>query len=433
MTNNHFFIKKFILVEEKYDLFNLQINEINIWPIIRFNLFSLLLQKCCNTQESHPKVNTVSSLIIVLRNFFASIIYSPFLLRQNKKTIVFNHKRKVKNDSGLFECKYTEFLTGDDTYVFEAPFNDKHFKPTATKNIVYLDLILNIARIYSIYGSKKRISPKNLRILDRMHAIIKSEFGVNVNNFNAYVMKMLYKHRAISFFAERVLKNIKPERLVVSVSYSDANMPFVEKAKSMGIKVIEIQHGILGRDHIAYNFMNKKEFNWFPDEIWVWSKFWKKSSRFPISEDKIVVKGFPFLDSYKSGWKRRETDKQQILVISQGPFSDNLIEFTRRLNSKINHSKYQIIFKPHPSELIPGRKKFQQLNNENIIVSKESNIYELFGTSSYQIGVSSTALFEGLEFDLRTFILDAGPVDIWNDIKGVIMVKNEDDVLKHLS
>jgi len=433
MSKKEHFVDRFLFFEEKYELFSLQIKGVYIWPIIRFNVYSLLLEKSSNTQESHPKQNVLLSLLLSLRNFIPSIIKSPFFIRHSKTTIILNHKRKVKNESGLFECKYTEHLINEDSYVLEAPFYDKHFKPSSTKNVFYLDLILNIARIYSIYGSKKQIGKNESSKLERLNAVFKSEFGLNINGFNSYVMKMIFKHKAISFFAKKIFSKVKPEQLIVAVSYSDANMPFVEQAKSLGIRVIEIQHGILGRNHIAYNFMKKENFGWFPDEIWVWNKFWKESSRFPISEDKIIVKGFPFLDRYKSKWNSKNTEKKQLLIFSQGPYSDKLIEFTRRLSHKINPLEYQIVFKPHPSELISVGDKFQQLTQENIIISEESNIYNLFGASLIQIGVNSTALFEGLEFGLKTFVLDIEHDGFWDNVDNVVIVKNQDAVVQYLN
>jgi len=425
-------LDKFLITEENNKLFKLQIKGNYIWPIIRFNLYSLILQKSSKTQENHPKANAVNTLITFFRNFIPSIARSTFWIKRKKKTVILNHKRKIKNTEGLFECKYTEFLMDDNTYVFEAPFNDKHFKPYETKNVYYLDIILNIARIYGIYGSKSQISKEDTDKLNWLKNIVESEFNINIEDFNAFVLKMLYKHKATSFFAKHLLKKVKPEKLIVAVAYSDANMPFVEQAKKMGVKVIEIQHGIMGVNHVAYNFLKKDELTWFPDEIWVWSNYWKKSSRFPISEDRILVKGFPFLDRYKNNIRIKETDKKQFLIISQGPYSDELVGFASDLNRKLDQRKYQVIFKPHPSELATGRKKFERLTNENIIVSEKSNIYELQATAAYQIGVSSTALFEGLEFGLKTFILDIGRVNVWKGVEDIMIVNNEEDILNQL-
>jgi hypothetical protein len=41
------------------------------------------------------------------------------------------------------------------------------------------------------------------------------------------------------------------------------------------------------------------------------------------------------------------------------------------------------------------------------VVGDEPPLYELFATSTTQVGVNSTALFEGLKFGLDTFVLDA--------------------------
>lgn len=142
MLEKEGFIDRFLLVEDKYELFKLQIEDVYIWPIIRFNLYSLLLQKLSNTQESHPKGNILHSLLVTLKNFIPSIVKSTFFIRCEKKTIILNHKRKVKNENDFFECKYTEYLVDEDSYVLEAPFYDKHFEPSATKNVFYPESLI---------------------------------------------------------------------------------------------------------------------------------------------------------------------------------------------------------------------------------------------------------------------------------------------------
>lgn len=427
------FIDRFLVFEEKYELFNLQVLNCHIWPVIRFNLYSLLLQKEYGTQEGHPKESFTSSLRGFFVYFFPSIFNLFFFLRKGKETVILNHKRKVKNAAGFFECKYTEFLTGSDACVLEAPFNNRHFKPSNTPNVVYLDLILNIARLYSVFGRKKKIGASDLSKLERLHAELNSEFGLSIWDFNALVLKMLYKYKAISYFAKRILGKLRANRLIVTVSYSDVNLPFIEQAKLRGMKVIEIQHGIMGLNHIAYNYLNKKEHLWFPDVIWVWSTFWKESSRFPISAEEVLIKGFPFLERYKKAWDKQDRGKNQVLIVSQGPYSDRIMEFACRLKRKIDSTEFKILYKPHPSEFVSGVTKFDILANAGISVSTESNIYDLFASSIAQIGVNSTALFEGLEFGLKTFILDVGDISVWKGFDGVFVVDDEDDILMYLS
>lgn len=423
-------IDKFILFEENNELFKIKIDDKNIWPIIRVNLYSQIYKNTFKTQINHPKKKITSSILLILKSLIKSIQKSPFFLKQ-KDTIIFNHPRRVQNENGYYECKYTEHLSNSNTYVFEIPFLGTHFNPVKTENLIYLDLIYNLSRIFSYLYTNKKLQTTEKEIINNLKNQIKNEFNIIIPNFENVIVKALIKHKALSFWAKKILKSVNPSEIITTIAYSDSIMPFVEQAKKMNIKVIEQQHGIMGQTHVAYNFLKKEEFSWYPDEIWVWNSFWANNTRFPIPSNKIIVKGFPFLDKYKK-ISRSKTKKKQILIISQGPFSDRLIALAIKLQSVINNDLYQIVFKPHPSEFATNGNKFIELNKLNILVLNDINIYEVFNESEYQIGVNSTALFEGMDFNLKTFIYKTTGWEVFKNAENVIFIDNEMDIVNNL-
>jgi len=424
-------IDKFIQFEEDYNLFELQIFGISLWPVIRFRVYSLIYQKVNNTQINHPKKNVFKSIILIIKGSYLALIKSPFFLKK-KSTIIFNHPRKIINENGFYECKYTEHLTGHDAYVFEIPFQDRHYKPSQTPNLVYLDIILTLGRLNSIIGKFKYLKNADINKIIKLKHSIEREFNVKIPDFITLVKVLINKHKIISFLAKKILKQIKPRQLIMTVAYSDINLPFVEQAKRLGIKVIELQHGIMGGSHIAYNFYKIQNFNWYPDEIWVWNDFWANKSKFPIINEKIIVKGFPYLEKYKKERIINNENKKQIIIISQGPFSDKLIDLTIKLNNKLNHKVYQIAYKPHPSELEANVKNMDVLLKQNILISTDNNIYKVFNESYCQIGVNSTALFEGIELGLKTFVYKISGSEVLKDVENAIFINDENDIIDNL-
>lgn len=425
------FTDKFLQFEEKNNLFELKICGTAVWPVIRFRVYTLLNQHINSTQINHPKKRKNQSVLLIIKSIFTIIKKSPFFLK-HKATIVFNHPRKIRNEKGFYECKYTEYLTNTDSYVFEIPFQDRHFTPAQTPNLYYLDLILTIGRVNGSLSKFRYIKTEDRREISSLQQIIFKEFNVTIPNFRELILQLLFKHKAILVFANIVLKKIRPTQVIMAVAYSDINMPFAERAKKLGIKVIEQQHGILGESHIAYNFLKKHDFNWFPDEIWVWNEFWAENARFPISDECIKVKNFPFLDKFKKNRLVKTDSLKQILIVSQGPYSDILLDLAVKLNNNINRKEFQIIFKPHPSEVEADSKNIESLLEQNIPVLTDNNIYSLFNDSYAQIGVNSTALFEGIEFGLKTFIYKPDGWDLFNKIDGVKFFHNELDIINNL-
>lgn len=424
-------IDKFIQFEENLNLFELQINGISFWPIIRFRVYSLIYQQVNNTQINHPKKSVFKSIILIIKSSFQALINSPFFLKK-KSTIILNHPRKIINEYGFYECKYTEHLTNHDAYVFEAPFQDRHLRPTKTKNLYYLDTILYMGRIGSMLGLLRQLKNKDDNTLHDLKKSILEEFNIEILNLHSLALKLTFKHLTISYLASLILKRIKPMQIITTIAYSDINMPFIEQAKKMGIKTIEVQHGIMGKEHVAYNFLRKQNFNWYPDEIWVWNEFWATNSRFPISNEKIKIKGFPFLEKFISVKNKYHLTQKQILIISQGPFSNKLIDLALKLNAKIDNAIYNIAFKPHPSEIEADKNKFIKLSNSGIKIISETNIYKTFDESYAQVGVNSTALFEGIEFGLKTFIYKTKGWEIFENVDSVVFIKDEIEILKNL-
>ena len=94
-----------------------------------------------------------------------------------------------------------------------------------------------------------------------------------------------------------------------------------------------------------------------------------------------------------------------ILIISQSSMGDYISKFASELAENLRNTNYKIIYKFHPNE--SGR-EYKWLNKENIIQVKDSSeeIYKYQRICYIQVGISSTAIFEGLSFFLPTILLE---------------------------
>lgn len=79
--------------------------------------------------------------------------------------------------------------------------------------------------------------------------------------------------------------------------------------------------------------------------------------------------------------------------------------------------------------------KAQKLDNFQVIDNSEISLYEFFSKSEYQIGVFSTAIYEGLLFNCKTFILDlpgAEYMDSLVDKNYVMKVNDVDEIINSI-
>ena len=94
-----------------------------------------------------------------------------------------------------------------------------------------------------------------------------------------------------------------------------------------------------------------------------------------------------------------------MVIISQG--TPILAKFARDISKQFS-KKLTVEYKPHPNEFYEQEPDyFIGLRNAGVVIShKHSDLYEIFARSRWQVGVFSTALYEGLYFGTACFIIN---------------------------
>ena len=82
-------------------------------------------------------------------------------------------------------------------------------------------------------------------------------------------------------------------------------------------------------------------------------------------------------------------------------------------------SNFQILYKLHPSEynMYKEYSSYSMLSSyENITFLEDCNLYQLMSVSKIQIGVFSTAIYEGLGFSCKTYLFDLNGIEYMQDL-----------------
>ena len=161
--------------------------------------------------------------------------------------------------------------------------------------------------------------------------------------------------------------------------------------------------------------------------------------------------GFPYFEENSKTYMKiaekkdnEQIGQQQILFISQGVIGKYLSKLAYETASNINDSKnYNFIYKLHPGEYGTWRENYDYLtkavgefDNFTVIDKSEPPLYELFAESHYQIGAFSTAIYEGLAFNCKTFIIDVPGVEYLDDLidKDIVKkVKNSEELINYIN
>lgn len=444
-------IDDFLDVENKYDLLNIEIEGVKIWRYVRFSIWNYkICTKTFDLANSHPKAD--KNLFQTLKNI-GDILANSFSNRKiksgNYEICFISHERRVKNE-GYYECIYTEQLadTFTNSITLEQPFGYKHLKPTRNKNIIYTDYIIWIGEITSAILIKLK-TKKYRDILNQVRKHFQNSFddleklyGITLNKNYLYEM-MARKTIVVKMefpYYEKLINRISPQIVIEVEHYATQCMIINEIATNQGIKTIELQHGTMYKEHAAYQYKIDSLIEQLPQYLFTFSEYWNKIIKMPLKSTKIIATGFPYFEEMVENTKKNNTKqigKENILFISQGTISKYLINLAIELNEKFDKTKYKIIYKFHPSEYAGWVQRYPELESSGIEVIDNGDVklYELFARSRVQVGVYSTAIYEGIGFGLETYIYHIAHADAMQNLVemgAAEYIESADDLLRKL-
>lgn len=391
MTNKEYYEKLFNL-ESKYKLYNIKFRDkFSVWTAYRnyFESYDLIYKGFYKSSVEVIKPN-LNYLINYINLFLRGNIFKLF--RKKRDYIVLQHPRSSKNGEDIYTKSIDENLSNILHISFSMGFSNLR------DGTIYLDTYKIMAKIASkiilpFLDNKKFTNYRFfLEELDSNEILYKK--------FKEYYIEFGFMY----YFYYLLLSFHKP-KVIFSVVYYE-NVAIVSAAKSLDIPVVEVQHGVIYKYHYGYSYPydDEKYTNVFPNYIAVFSQYWHKNIPYP-KESKLLIFGNDYLSKNKQNFKKENS----IVVVSQGIIGNYLTKFISKNIEDLR--EYKIYFKIHPSEANIWRKNYPILNElsqkyQNLeIISNQRSIAELQDISKYQIGVFSTAIYEGIERDCDTFLL----------------------------
>ncbi len=383
-----------------------------IWERIRFRVFKIILIKLDLDDLAHIKYKPENKIFRVFKKLISCFYYffvgNPFFsFRKPEYLFISNQRRKI-NSRGLFDDIYTdplvELMRAGNPMCIEAKYDGKHLRPSRTESLFFFDFIETIINIRKKF-CKVIIDNKDLSKINIIEREIMNLFNINISLRELFGSEIRLRECSLGIYCA-LLKHLKPRIIFLVCSYDKENL--IEAAKSIGIKTVEIQHGVLNRYHLGYSFPNGLKKVSFPDYFLGFGKFWLECTEFPIPKVRQLVLGFPYLsESLKSIVVNKQ---KKILIISQDNVGNKIEGFTRKIIAEYGE-KYKVTFKLHPAQYLIWKNSYPdiyELHNKGLLEVVDSDmpsLYQLQAESEFQIGVNSTALFEGMALMCKTVIL----------------------------
>lgn len=411
--------KEFLCIEHNNHLYDFHIGDFYPWIYIRNDIYGVIKAETNVEMVVYGGKKKLKGLAV--GQFLTNITLNSPLRKIRKCDYLFVcFPQRVKVDDE-YECRFTDRLASlyKNTQTWEVwDKKQKHLTPAKSRYVVYLDYLDFLSNILSLLGLKKNSDDSSDCLKSFSSRIVDAFKNLADNKLDEYDVYKLLKKRYIQFVVRkplirRMLEIAKPE-VIVEICSQHVNLMIINNvASEMCIPTIELQHGLFTKENIVYSVSEKRYIKELPDYFFTFSDVITDNCGKSYGKLNAVTMGYPFGELQKQRFAaKREgiVGNKSILVISTPLFRDDLKRTVEGLISLMSENKkqYKVVYRLHPTESVHDYQNWSVVQNGCVTICsfKEKDIYECFAESQYQIGCSSTALYEGMMMGLKTFVID---------------------------
>lgn len=375
-------------IEQKFDVMSIKWKGVSVWPFLR-----LYLKESITTQRENKASS--SNIKLVLKCLFS---YNP--IRALKRHVVWAFtacdRRKLIGEKKVH--RISGALAAENCLMIEKPLKGLgHY----SRNEIEEKDIISEAWLLMIFHALEILSRWFNPKLEN-EDILKHILSENNLKFNylRYV-RMLNAQRV----AMRLMLKLTPKPKVAMMECPYDTMGYMWAFHEVGVKVVEMQHGSLNGNHIAYNG-NAYEPRMNPDCICV---FGEDEYNYFVNDEpqfapEVRMTGLYMLEranQYFSEdiFKRdRDTYKAIVVVAGQPVYEEKLSKFVDSLAAE--HHDLLFVYIP--------RKKRDDLNfdSDNVRLVHGVNIYEYLKWADIHMTITSTTGLESQYFRTPTIFYD---------------------------
>ena len=424
-------------MESELSLFSQQIEGVYFWKLIRLPLFNYLVELHGHIETNNIEKNTrkrfVKTIVSVISNTF---FYSTFRKKEKKNILIFENPRKFKGNDGYYDpytYKLVEKLRHENKKIeiIDSGFEGAHLEAAGDGRSFSGSILYDLFYRVWLRAVPFKLKKQDRKLVSLIEKRLEEDFGKKIELKKLLIRHTrLYKYQYAKYSA--LFKYKAPEKIYIICSYGKEGL--IQAARLSGAEIIEIQHGVMGKYHLGYDFPKEVLIPYFPDQLLLFGKYWKDSTSFPSNLKEIDIIGFydfyRKLDKYKD-IKRKDT---QIVFVSQWTNGKKLSK--KALEVAGSNPEYKIIFRLHPAEREAWKMMYPELKAPEVknfkVDDSGSDIYHLLFESKYVVGVYSTVLYEAIGLGCNVIQLNLYGAEYMDYLvkKGYIIRKSMDEVLE---
>lgn len=367
-------------IETNYPVETVTARNIQVWPYLRIYLFS------AGDAFSHAGSGKSS----IFRTFLSGIFYGFPCLFKKYDHIFFSDTMERRKIGTLYYDKSIDYISEilPRSLDIEIPL-PAHYrrKDVPTTNIVSKVPFYFIEAIYAklfLFNLKL----KNKQVLDEIF----SKYNIDIS-----YMSLVRRFISQYVMTKKLVRRFKPRTSFIGCYYTNTGRIVAFREK--GVRVVEIQHGVISNEHIAYNLFKRFDEKCFPEYLLTFGESEvevSKSKDFYIRPENVFPVGSFYIDHLNSNPAKnsliddfRSKYKFIVCVSGQNHYTEPLlIDF---LNKVANlSSEILFIFVPRDNRFDENKYNL----NKNIYVSSGLNCYEMISLCDFHSTVFSTCALE---------------------------------------
>ena len=397
------FIKE---VETKYNVSSISVNDIQVWPFLRVSyysqygrsyIFDVLNNNSNRTKIIFSKLKRVRNVFYGFWNLFKKYDYIVFSDTLERRLVNGKYIDKIA-ESLIYELGEKRLL------LIENPVNGLHFNRSeiSIKNIISLDLFHILCHLHLL---PERLIINNEAILKQINTKYQLEI-----NYHMLISRFFRYARWFNLF----YKIYKPKAIFINCYYSSIHQAAIYVAKKMGIKTIELQHGIINNKTPAYNVFTDLDKSFFPEYLLVFGDYVKNifnEGNYFIKRENVLSVGSSHIDYINNKYKLsketiqiftnlRKKYKKIVAISSQWTIESKLIGFLKKSASLSKDILY--IFVPRDIN-----KNYPNVNlPENIIILKGLDVYQITKEANFHSTAYSTCALEAPAIGIPNILIN---------------------------
>jgi len=393
-------IEVFKKIEKMYAVEDVIFDNEQVWSFLRNNYFSKTIESVSSSYIKKKERSLFFRLKLKLshasygfKNWFRK--YDYIFFSDSQERILVDGYYKDKSVEHILESHgYSKSL------MIESPI-PMHYsiEKVETKHIVSSELLSIIfgplVRVVLLLKSKK----VRLPILDKINEEEKLEIEYGKIILSFLIRKKLYKI---------LFKIYKPKIVYVNCYYGKQEIIYA--ANELNIKTVEVQHGLIGREHYAYNISKKLDKKFFPHTLLCYGEYDKKivmaNPFVPFSEispmgsyglELLKVQRIP-QELITLGMKYYKT----VSISTQYTVEEELALFIKELAEENVNIGFFFSLRHYDKEYY---KKFNMPNNVHLFY-KQYSCYDILKVSDAHCTVYSTCAMEATYFKKRCILVN---------------------------